>query len=57
MSVRQSDTWTTIIAILVIGLVLCVCARFGIDHSLQKLGIATIAALAGFAARGITLRP
>jgi hypothetical protein len=57
MSSRQSDTATTITAILVIGLVLCACAHYGIDHTIQKIGIATIAALAGFAARGISFRP
>ena len=57
MSSRQSDATITLAAILTIGLILCVCARFGIDHDLQKLGIAVIAGLAGFAARGITTRP
>jgi hypothetical protein len=57
MSLRQSDTWTTIAAILTIGIVLVVCAECGIDHVLQKLGIATIAALGGFAARGTASRP
>lgn len=57
MSPRQSDTVTTIVAILAIALVLCVCARCGIDHAIQKLGLCAIAGLAGFAARGLAVRP
>jgi hypothetical protein len=57
MSLRQSDTWTTIFAIITIGIVLVVCACCGIDHVIQKIGIATIAALGGFAARGTASRP
>ena len=57
MSVRRADSIATVTAIVVIGLVLCWCAHCGIDHTIQKMGIAAIAGLAGFAARGLAVRP
>jgi hypothetical protein len=56
MPVRTSDALTTIAAILTIGAVLVTCIFCGIDETVAKIGIGTIAALGGFAARGLTSR-
>jgi len=57
MSTRQSDTVTTIIGITGITAIIIVGCALGFDHTLIKLGIAAIAGLTGFAARGIAFRP
>jgi hypothetical protein len=53
MTVRTSDTAVTIAAIgaIVIVIIGCLCA--GIDETIIKAGLAVIAALAGFSARGL----
>jgi hypothetical protein len=54
---RPDDAATTISAIVAVAVIICVCVHYGINHTLVKLGIAAIAGLAGFAARGLVIRP
>jgi len=54
---RQSDAATAIAGIAGIAAIIIVGCALGYNHTLIKIGIAAIAGLAGFAARGIALRP
>jgi hypothetical protein len=53
---QTSDLWTTIAAIAAITLIVCVATLSGMNHTLVKLGIATIAGIAGFSLRGLLRR-
>jgi hypothetical protein len=57
MSTRESDTATTIAAIAAIAVIIAVASLCGRDDTLIKLGIAAIAALAGFSFSGLVRRP
>jgi uncharacterized membrane protein required for colicin V production len=48
MSSRESDTATTIAAIVSIALIVCACLICHIDETLVKLGLVAIAGIAGF---------
>jgi hypothetical protein len=50
---REPDFWTGIVGIAAITLIVSVGALCGYDHTLIKLGIAAIAAIAGFSLRGL----
>lgn len=49
----RRDLWTVIISICAIALIVSVGALCGYDHSLIKIGIATIAGIAGFSLRSM----
>ena len=53
MSSRQSDTLTTLAAIAGIVAIVIAAVIAGYDHTLVKLGIATVAGIAGFSLRGL----
>lgn len=56
MSDRQSDTATTITAVVCITVITVAAVIAGFDHTLVKIGIAAIAGIAGFTLRGLIRR-
>lgn len=57
MSSRETDTAVTIAAIGAIAIIISVACLCGIDDTLVKLGIAAIAAMAGFSFSGLIRKP
>jgi hypothetical protein len=57
MSTRESDTATTIAAIAAIAIIIGIACLCGRDDTLIKLGIAAIAALAGYSFSGLVRKP
>jgi hypothetical protein len=57
MSGRESDTATTIAAIAAIAIIIGIACLCGRDDTLIKLGIAAIAALAGYSFSGLVRKP
>lgn len=53
MSSRQTDTYTAIVAMAGIVIIVLAAVIAGYDHTLVKLGIAAIAGIAGFSIRGL----
>jgi len=53
MSTRASDTAVTVAAIAAIVIIMVGCIYARIDETIIKIGIAVIAGLAGFSARGL----
>lgn len=54
---REPDFWTGIIGICAIAFIISVGLVCGYNHTLVKLGIAAIAAISGFAFRGLIRWP
>ena len=57
MSTRETDTAVTIAAIGAIAIIISVACLCGIDDTLVKLGLVTIAGIAGFSFSGLVRRP
>lgn len=53
MSSRETDTYTALVAIGGIVVIVLAAILAGFDHTLVKLGIAAVAGIAGFGLRGL----